>query len=89
MPPINAEKNKIVDLTGPGSGTSVSPQVVAVSSLSTQQAATWFEQTHWLDSDNPKVAVFNSRPSAVWTWPITSWPNDWAYTFPDVQVHEK
>jgi hypothetical protein len=84
MPPINAEKYQVVNLSG--ENPTVQPSVVVASTLSTASAAAWLERTRWLTSGAPQTQVFRHRPAPGWTWPVATWPQDWTYTFPEISI---
>lgn len=76
--PINAEKYELLIMNELEAEDSLPPVVIFTS-----------ETVKYWPIDIPASytsQTFTQRPSSIWTWPVNSWPHDWAYTFLDIHV---
>ncbi|HZP42495.1 MAG TPA: glycosyltransferase family 39 protein [Candidatus Binatia bacterium] len=76
MPPLDAERRRIVDLGTPEAG-AADLAVVPSTRLARARPSLAGRAT---------LAVFRQGPLALWTWPVAARPSDWAFTFLDVYV---
>jgi hypothetical protein len=89
MCPINAEKFTVIDLTTTEQALET-PNVLVVSSLSAEAAGAWLTRTQWeRPGTQPRVESFDRHPLSIWTWPVTTRPKDWVYTFPEISINMK
>ena len=78
MPPINADLYEIVNVAE--MDLDHMPAVIVLTS----------ENKFYLPQGVPEsfsAQTFSQRPLPWWTWPITTLPHDWGYTFLDVTVY--
>ena len=80
MPPINANRYILVNLEQVKTQINLTPVIVLTSETSRKLLP---------DMSSYSCQTFSQRPSPLWTWPVSTWPRDWAFTFLDIHVYRK